>query len=179
MDIKGDYTDRHGKPLRVGTTVVVVPSYDYPGPVDRVGVIIALPKEGNDLYSFPRVRFIEDGTAHYIPDSALIQTGADPDSLVGRLEATLEAVQASNAAQRALLEKLETLTPNEQGQYTGVQAAALLVTEGFDRADVEAVIDSLINAGLELGQPDQGTLISNAEVGVLRDQLLSARHDAG
>ncbi|WP_190824721.1 hypothetical protein [Saccharopolyspora pogona] len=56
---------------------------------------------------------------------------------------------------------------------TAEQAVTTLTAEGHDRADVVAAIDSLIVAGLELPQPDEGTVISDAEMQVLRDQLAS------
>ena len=56
--------------------------------------------------------------------------------------------------------------------------ADMLVGEGLNRADVLAVIDSLIDAGLELDQPDTGTVLSQPEVGVLRAQLTETPAEA-
>lgn len=55
--------------------------------------------------------------------------------------------------------------------YTAEQAVNTLVAEGHDRAAVTAAFDSLVDAGLELDQPDEGYLLTAAEVDVLRDQL--------
>lgn len=56
--------------------------------------------------------------------------------------------------------------------YTAEQAESFLRNQGYDRKDVRAAIDSLIDAGLEIGdQPDYGWLLTDAEIGVLRDQL--------
>jgi prevent-host-death family protein len=56
---------------------------------------------------------------------------------------------------------------------TADAAVTALVSEGHDRADVVAAIDSLINAGLDLEQPDDGTILSYGELDVLREQLAS------
>jgi|GEM_PF-3751675 len=56
--------------------------------------------------------------------------------------------------------------------YLTVEAAAnQLVAEGYARDDVVAAIDSLIDAGLSLDQPDEGYVITGDELGVLRAQL--------
>jgi hypothetical protein len=57
--------------------------------------------------------------------------------------------------------------------YTAEQTVTTLTCEGYPEADVLAAIDSLIEAGLELDQPDDGRIISAAEVDVLRAQLNS------
>ena len=55
---------------------------------------------------------------------------------------------------------------------TATAAVETLVAEGYTRADVLAAVDSLIDAGLELNQPDEGdTVLTEDEVQVLRDQL--------
>lgn len=55
---------------------------------------------------------------------------------------------------------------------TAETALTTLTAEGHDRADVLAAIDSLIDAGLELDQPEQGGYVLTAgEVDVLRDHL--------
>ncbi len=57
---------------------------------------------------------------------------------------------------------------------TAEQAADLLVSEGFQRAEVLAAIDSLIDAGLDLvDQPDYEWLLSDIDMSVLRAQLRS------
>lgn len=55
--------------------------------------------------------------------------------------------------------------------YTADDALAVLVAEGHHTNDVHAAIDSLIDAGLELDQPDDGHVISAAELDLLREQL--------
>ena len=57
--------------------------------------------------------------------------------------------------------------------FTAEQAVEILTAEGYAKDDVVAVIDSLIDAGLDLPQPDEGTVISNGEMQVLREQLQS------
>jgi len=47
----------------------------------------------------------------------------------------------------------------------------MLADEGYAVADVEAAIDSMIAAGLELDQPDEGLVLTGTEVDLLRDQL--------
>lgn len=47
----------------------------------------------------------------------------------------------------------------------------ILVAEGYARPDVLAAIDSLITAGLELPQSDDGYRITGDELQVLRNQL--------
>lgn len=59
-------------------------------------------------------------------------------------------------------------------ELTTDQVVAILVSEGHEPADVVAAIDSLINAGLELDQPEEGRAFTTGEVDVLRDQLTSA-----
>lgn len=54
---------------------------------------------------------------------------------------------------------------------TADDALIALVNEGYDRADVVAVIDSLINAGLELDQPDDATMLTAGELDLVRTQL--------
>lgn len=54
---------------------------------------------------------------------------------------------------------------------TADDALITLVNEGYDRADVVAVIDSLINAGLELDQPDDATMLTAGELDLVRTQL--------
>jgi hypothetical protein len=57
--------------------------------------------------------------------------------------------------------------------YTADQAVAILTGEGFDIADVNAAFDSMVDAGFELAQPDDGYILTAVEVDVLRDQLNS------
>lgn len=57
--------------------------------------------------------------------------------------------------------------------FTYQAATDLLVTEGYDRDDVTALLDSVINAGLELDQPDEGTLFSADELDTVREELNS------
>ena len=47
----------------------------------------------------------------------------------------------------------------------------LLTREGFAHGDISAVFDSMVNAGLELDQPDDGYVLTDAEVDLLREQL--------
>ena len=54
---------------------------------------------------------------------------------------------------------------------TADQAVAILIGEGYDRAVVLAAVDSLIVAGLDAEQPDDGTLLTAGELDVLREQL--------
>ena len=54
---------------------------------------------------------------------------------------------------------------------TGQDAITMLADEGYAVADVEAAIDSMIAAGLELDQPDEGLVLTGTEVDLLRDQL--------
>lgn len=112
MDIDGNYTDRHGKPIGVGTTIRVAAHYDYAGPQEGVGEVIALPKAGNDWHGFPRVRMHDDGRVYHIPDNELIRVGDQPDSQIGLLEA---AVRASRDANDALLRLVETAGAGQPG----------------------------------------------------------------
>ena len=58
--------------------------------------------------------------------------------------------------------------------FTAEEAVDMLVSEGFDRADVIAVIDSLINSGeFQLPQPDGGWVFAEGELDLARDQLRS------
>ncbi len=54
-------------------------------------------------------------------------------------------------------------------------AASMLVREGYASSDVLAVLDSLIDAGLELDQPDEGYLLTDDEVSLVRVQLNSGQ----
>lgn len=57
---------------------------------------------------------------------------------------------------------------------TAEEAVDILVGEGFDRADVIAVIDSMIDAGeFQLPQPDDGWIFTLGELDLARDQLRS------
>jgi len=56
-------------------------------------------------------------------------------------------------------------------QHTSSQALTVLTAEGHTTDNVHAAIDSMIDAGLELDQPDDGYVFTAAEMGVLRDQL--------
>ncbi|MBX6360057.1 MAG: hypothetical protein IRZ03_08255 [Acidobacterium ailaaui] len=59
-------------------------------------------------------------------------------------------------------------------EITAEEAVESLVGEGFDRADVIAVIDSLINSGeFQLPQPDDGWVFTEGELDLARDQLRS------
>lgn len=59
--------------------------------------------------------------------------------------------------------------------YTAEQAVEELVYAGYDRDDVGAVVDSLIDAGLELPQPDDDDdaqyVLTAEEVELVRTQL--------
>lgn len=55
--------------------------------------------------------------------------------------------------------------------YTAGQVLDALTAEGHHPVDVRAVFDSLTRAGLELAQPDDGTVITGGELQVLREQL--------
>jgi hypothetical protein len=55
--------------------------------------------------------------------------------------------------------------------YTVSQAIDRLITEGFERADINATLNSLIEAGLELPQPDDNYVLGESDMSVLRDQL--------
>jgi hypothetical protein len=57
--------------------------------------------------------------------------------------------------------------------YTTDQAINTLVNEGFSSFDAEAAFNSLVDAGLDLDQPDDGYVITSAELDVLRAQLNS------
>lgn len=46
-----------------------------------------------------------------------------------------------------------------------------LVADGWDRDDVSTAIDSLIEAGLDADQPDDGHVLTDDEIDVVRDQL--------
>lgn len=80
--------------------------------------------------------------------------------------------------------------------FTAEWAVEILVAEGHDRADVLAALDSLIDAGLELDQPEPAErqmwltaderrygsdpepvqrILSATELDALRDQLRSAQ----
>lgn len=58
--------------------------------------------------------------------------------------------------------------------YTAQQALDALTGEGHHYEHVNAAIDSLIASGLTLDQPDTGLALTEAEVGVVREQLQSA-----
>lgn len=60
-------------------------------------------------------------------------------------------------------------------RITAEDAINTLVSEGHDRDDAVAAFDSLIDAGLELAQPDDGCVITPEELDVLRDQLNESR----
>jgi prevent-host-death family protein len=60
--------------------------------------------------------------------------------------------------------------------YNTTEAVRTLTSEGFSRADVQTAVDSLIDAGLELPQPDDGYEFTEGEVDVLRDQLATGAH---
>lgn len=57
--------------------------------------------------------------------------------------------------------------------YTAQQALDTLTEEGYHHDDVNATIDSLVASGLTLDQPDTGLALTEAEVGVVREQLQS------
>lgn len=46
-----------------------------------------------------------------------------------------------------------------------------LVADGWDRDDVATAIDSLIASGLDADQPDDGHVLTDDEIDVVRDQL--------
>jgi hypothetical protein len=104
VDSEGNYTDRHGKLIRIGTPVQVAEDYDYPGPDKGVGEVVTLPPDGNDWHGFPHVRMHEDGKLYHIPDSALTRLGAEPGSPVALLEDAVNTTQASNAAKLRLIQ---------------------------------------------------------------------------
>jgi len=58
---------------------------------------------------------------------------------------------------------------------TAEQTVTTLTAEGNPEADILAAIDSLIESGLELDQPENGRIFSAGEVDVLRDQLKGSR----
>jgi hypothetical protein len=115
MDSKGNYTDRRGKLIRVGSPVQVAEDYDYPGP-PGTGVVISLPDANSEHYGWIRVRMHGDGKPYYFPDNALYRIGADPGSPVALLEDAVETTRASNAAKLRLIEGLggEPATTAEQ-----------------------------------------------------------------
>jgi hypothetical protein len=59
----------------------------------------------------------------------------------------------------------------------GVRVLADQRDQGHHLADITAALDSLVDAGLELDQPDNDWLLTDAEVGVLRDQLTTTQED--
>jgi len=61
--------------------------------------------------------------------------------------------------------------------FTGDQAIEALVLEGFRRADVAAGIDTAIDAGLVLPQPDDDTILTQDEVDQVREELASRAWD--
>jgi hypothetical protein len=52
-----------------------------------------------------------------------------------------------------------------------------LVTEGHPRDDVQAAFDSMVDAGFQLDQPDEGYVLTPGEVDVLREQLATTTTD--
>ena len=54
-----------------------------------------------------------------------------------------------------------------------------MVAEGHDLDDVQAVFDSLVEAGLELEQPEEGWVLTGDEVEVLYDQVGATYLEAG
>lgn len=52
------------------------------------------------------------------------------------------------------------------------RALRILVDEGYEHIEVLAAIDSLVDAGLDLPQPEDGYLLTAAELDVLRRQLV-------
>jgi hypothetical protein len=56
-------------------------------------------------------------------------------------------------------------------EFTDTQAVETLTGEGYSRADVLAVIDSMIDAGLSLAQPNEGHVFTVGELDALRMQL--------
>jgi hypothetical protein len=69
MDQHGRYTDSHGRALIAADRVITVLN-NQPVPAGTHGVVVSLPKEGNDWHGFPLVAF-EPGGRHHIPDAAL------------------------------------------------------------------------------------------------------------
>lgn len=59
---------------------------------------------------------------------------------------------------------------------TADEAVATLTAEGYDRGDVTAAIDSLIDAGLDAEQPDTHTVLTAAEVDLVREHFGPPRY---
>lgn len=63
------------------------------------------------------------------------------------------------------------MTHNRIAEITADDAVAALTAEGYGQGDVTAAIGSLIDAGLDAEQPDTHTVLTAAEVGVIREQV--------
>lgn len=56
--------------------------------------------------------------------------------------------------------------------YSDIETVEALTAEGYSREAVEALIDQVVTAGLEItDQPDNGVILTAAEVDVIRAQL--------
>jgi hypothetical protein len=59
--------------------------------------------------------------------------------------------------------------------YTTSTVHDILTAEGHDGAVVDAALNSMVDAGFELPQPDEGDyILTEDELGLLREQLASA-----
>lgn len=95
MDDAGNYTDKRGRELAVGTHVIMAVD-DYVTGAVGAGIIMALPPAGHDYHGFPQVQFEPDGSRHYVPAVRLLVNDTTLITLVnqyGKFVATPEAVE--------------------------------------------------------------------------------------
>ena len=69
MNNAGQYTDHHSRVIMPGDRVNMVLD-NQAVPRNAPGVVVSLPKEGNDYYGFPLVDFGKHGRKH-VPDNSL------------------------------------------------------------------------------------------------------------
>lgn len=101
MDRDGNYTDRRGRPLRVGDRVLIIGAGFPPA---GGATVRSLPPANSDWHGFPYVECDSDGKCRHVSESHL-QLADYRDPRTAPLENMLDAAKAHNAAMRSFLER--------------------------------------------------------------------------
>lgn len=137
MDAKGNYTDRRGTLLMLGTRVRMVRDEFLSGAVGS-GRVASLPPEGNDYNGFPLVEFDHDGRKRHVPDSALLVDDSSYVELVNRYG-------TFRTTPRLLDSAIARYLPASVGELRETyRKHCKLTVNGHDYGDVESASELLI-----------------------------------